>query len=95
MPANLKRQSYEELDEDLQVSYSPKYQEFQELNSNSAKFRELVFFARVAIFSIMSVLSCFILLSLGIEVIWAFLLAVLISTALTSTLSYFIFSMKH
>lgn len=95
MPANLKRQRIEELEDDLQVSYSPKYREFQELNSNSAKFRELVFFARVAIFSIMSVLSCFILLSLNIGVVWAFLLAVLISTALTSTLSYFIFSMKH
>lgn len=95
MPANLKRQRIEELEEELQVSYSPKYREFQELNSNSAKFRELVFFARVAIFSILSVLSCFILLSLKIGVAWAFLLAILISTALTSTLSYFIFSMKH
>ncbi|TWS94192.1 MULTISPECIES: DUF3270 family protein [unclassified Streptococcus] len=95
MPANLKRQRIEEFEEDLQISYSPKYREFQELNSNSAKFRELVFFARVTIFSILSVLSCFVLLSLEIGVGWAFLLAILISTALTSTLSYFIFSMKH
>ncbi|MGT2925958.1 DUF3270 domain-containing protein [Streptococcus cuniculipharyngis] len=95
MSTNVNRQRQEEREEDLQVSYSPKYREFQELNSNSAKFRELVFFARVAIFSIMTVLICFVLLSLGIQSLWAFLLSLLISFALNSTLSYFIFSMKH
>lgn len=92
---NVKQERHEELKEEQLVSYSPKYKEFQELNSNSAKFRELVFFARVAIFSIMTVLLCFILLSLKMQTLWAFLLALLISTALNSTLSYFIFSMRH
>lgn len=95
MSANLKRQRQDQQDEALQVSYSPKYREFQELNSNSAKFRELVFFARLATFSILTVLTCFILLSLNIQALWAFLLAILISTAITSSISHLIVSIKN
>ncbi|MEX2784316.1 DUF3270 domain-containing protein [Streptococcus sp. H49] len=80
--------------EKLQETPSPKFQEFQEINSNNAKLRELMFFTRVAVFAVTTVLAAFTLLALNLSPIWSFVFALLISAATTSTLSVFIMSLK-
>ncbi|EFQ56535.1 DUF3270 family protein [Streptococcus downei] len=72
----------------------PKYQEFYQVDTQSAKLRELLFFARIALFSISSVLLTFLFLTMGMGTLVAFSLAVLLGIAITSTISTFILSMK-
>ncbi|HGI4766887.1 TPA: DUF3270 domain-containing protein [Streptococcus agalactiae] len=69
----------------------PKFQEFD----HSAKLRELVFFARIALFSITTVLISFLLLALSLTPVWSFLLAMLASLAVTSAVSSFIWSLRQ
>ena len=92
MPAPLK-QHHDDEQENLQPDASPKYKEFQEFNSNSAKLRELVFFARIALFSVTTVLIAFLLLVLNLSAIWAFVLALLSSLAINSAVTAFIWSL--
>lgn len=73
----------------------PKFKEFQEFNSNNAKLRELLFFARIALFGISTVLISFFLLVLNLTPLWAFTLAMLASLAITSTISSIIWSLKQ
>ncbi|MGT2930286.1 DUF3270 family protein [Streptococcus dentasini] len=72
----------------------PKYQEFYEIDTQSAKLRELLFFARIALFSISSVLLTFLFLALGLGTLVSFTLALLLGIAITSTISTFVLSMK-
>lgn len=72
----------------------PKFQVFQEFD-HSAKLRELVFFARIALFSITTVLISFLLLALSLTPVWSFLLAMLASLAVTSAVSSFIWSLRQ
>lgn len=72
----------------------PKYQEFYQVDNQSAKLRELLFFARIALFCISSVLLTFLFLTMGLGTLIAFSLAVLLGIAITSTISTFILSMK-
>ncbi|EMP71072.1 membrane protein [Streptococcus sobrinus DSM 20742 = ATCC 33478] len=44
----------------------PKYQEFYQVDNQSAKLRELLFFARIALFCISSVLLTFLFLTMGL-----------------------------
>ena len=89
MPAPLK-QHHDDEQENLQPDASPKYKEFQEFNSNSA---ELVFFARIALFSVTTVLIAFLLLVLNLSAMWAFVLALLSSLAINSAVTAFIWSL--
>ncbi|MBM7636372.1 DUF3270 family protein [Streptococcus saliviloxodontae] len=82
-------------DTQKQGAQEERYREYQEINRNNAKFRELLFFARIAIFSIFTVLISFILLVLSVRPLLAFPIALLLSLALTSTLYYFVLSMRH
>lgn len=77
-------------DQDLE----PKYQEFYEVDTQSAKLRELLFFARITLFCISAVLLSFLFLTLGLGTLFSFALAVLLSIAITSTVSTFVLSMK-
>ncbi|HEO2738935.1 TPA: DUF3270 domain-containing protein [Streptococcus agalactiae] len=75
----------------------PKFQVFQVFQEfdHSAKLRELVFFARIALFSITTVLISFLLLALSLTPVWSFLLAMLASLAVTSAVSSFIWSLRQ
>lgn len=94
MVAPLKQQK-ELKDEMLQDNAEPKFQEFQEFNSNSAKLRELLFFARIALFGVTTVVVAFMLLALNLSPLWAFSFALLVSLAITSAVSSLIWSLKR
>lgn len=94
MSAQLKRQDLDQVQDQVQ-QVSPQFQEFQELNSNSAKFRELVFFARISVFCLSTVLTAFLLLTSGVSALYTFPLAMLVGLAITSTLTYFIIALNR
>ena len=54
-----------------------------------------MFFARIALFAISTVVVSFFLLVLNLAPIWAFLFASLISLAITSAVSSIIWSLRH
>ncbi|SFR74346.1 Protein of unknown function [Streptococcus equinus] len=96
MPTPLKQhKDLEEQERHLQVDDTPKFYEFQEINHRSAKLKELMFFARIALFAISTVVVSFFLLVLNLAPIWAFLFASLISLAITSAVSSIIWSLRH
>lgn len=66
------------------VELDQKYQNYHDFDHNNIKLKELAFFGQVAIFSIFTVLTAFILLSFNISTYLAFPIAMLIATALTS-----------
>ncbi|MBM7643008.1 DUF3270 family protein [Streptococcus loxodontisalivarius] len=82
-------------DEQGQIAEQARYREYQEINRNSSKFRELLFFTKIAIFSVFTVLISFILLVLSVRPLLAFPIAMLLSLAFTSTIYYFILSMRR
>ena len=91
MPTPLKQ--HKELEErHYQEDNAPKFQEFQEIDHRNAKLKELMFFARIALFGISTVV---ISLVLNLAPIWAFLFASLISLAITSAVSSIIWSLRH
>lgn len=94
MPTPLKQHKDLE-DQHLQAEDAPKFYEFKEINHKSAKFKELMFFARIALFAISTVVVSFFLLVLNLAPIWAFLFASLISLAITSAVSSIIWSLRH
>lgn len=94
MPTPLKQ--HEEFEErHYQEDNAPKFQEFQEIDHRNAKLKELMFFARIALFGISTVVISFFLLVLNLAPIWAFLFASLISLAITSAVSSIIWSLRH
>lgn len=96
MPTPLKQhKDLEEQEQHLQVDDTPKFYEFQEINHRSAKLKELMFFTRIALFAISTVVVSFFLLVLNLAPIWAFLFASLISLAITSAVSSIIWSLRH
>ena len=84
MSANLNRQTenYEELD--YQEDLTPKYQEFQDFDDSRTKLDELIFFAKLAFFCVVTILTCFILLVAKFSPVFAFPLSLLISWGITS-----------
>lgn len=91
MPTPLKQ--HKKLEErHYQEDNAPKFQEFDHRN---AKLKELMFFARIALFGISTVVISFFLLVLNLAPIWAFLFASLISLAITSAVSSIIWSLRH
>ncbi|MGT2933338.1 DUF3270 domain-containing protein [Streptococcus catagoni] len=73
--------------EESQIDQEPKFHDFQEIHNQSAKLEELFFFARIAIFSLITVLFAFVLLSLNLSPLWAFLFSSLLSFGVTFFLS--------
>ncbi|EHI70247.1 DUF3270 domain-containing protein [Streptococcus ictaluri] len=86
MPAPLKNHNAFE-DQELQDNSQSKFQDFQDINGHNAKLKELIFFARIAVFSLITVLFAFVLLVMNLTPVWAFLFASLIGLASTSLLA--------
>lgn len=86
MPTPLKKHDAFEHDDSYQESQG-KFQDFQEFNGQSAKLKELVFFARIAGFSLITVLFAFVLLVMNLAPVLAFLFASIISLGITSLLA--------
>ena len=66
--------------------YSPKekpvaYQAYQASKPNKERVKELVFFVNIVLFSLMTVLSAYVYLSMDIPVFFAFLLAIVTGVA--------------
>lgn len=78
-----------------QEEHAPKFQEFQSVDYKSAKLKELLFFVRIALFSISIVVISFFLLFLNLAPVWTFLFAPFISLAITSAVSKMIWSLRH
>ncbi|KHD46055.1 DUF3270 domain-containing protein [Streptococcus hongkongensis] len=83
MPSPLRQEEQFEQTHSYQDE-TPKFQEFQELNYQSAKLEDLFFFASVAIFSLVTVFVAFVLLSINFSPLWAFLFSSLVSYGITS-----------
>ena len=81
MPTPLKQ--HHEPNEDLQQKQnsSPKFKTFQYIDHENERFQELVFFARIASFAVLTVIVSFFLLALHLAPLWSFLFASLISLA--------------
>lgn len=88
MVAPLKKENTEQ-EVTKQQEKIKKYHTFTDYGQTS-KFRELIFFARIALFAIITVCVAFLLLILNLPTILVFVLATLISLAITSTLTTFI-----
>lgn len=86
MPAQLNK-NYEFEENNSYLEQEPKYQDFQEINFESTKLQELFFFARVAIFSLVSVFFAFVLLAINFAAVWAFLFSSLMSFGITILIS--------
>ncbi|WP_283265638.1 DUF3270 domain-containing protein [Streptococcus dysgalactiae] len=86
MPTPLKKHDAFEHDDSYQESQG-KFQDFQEFNGQSAKLKELVFFAWIACFSLITVLFAFVLLVMNLAPVLAFLFASIISLGITSLLA--------
>ncbi|MGT2908164.1 DUF3270 domain-containing protein [Streptococcus dentiloxodontae] len=94
MSDNLNRRFdyYEEIEQDVQNT--PVYQEYQDLNSNSIKLQDLVFFGRLSSFCISTVLIAFLFLSAEISTFWSLFWAVTISIGLQALVQYGIKTLK-
>ncbi|MGT2935784.1 DUF3270 domain-containing protein [Streptococcus castoreus] len=86
MPAPLKKH-HELEDYDLSQESQDKFRDFQDFSGQSAKLSELVFFVRVASFSLITVLFAFVLLVMNLAPVWAFLFASIMGLGITSLLS--------
>lgn len=86
MPRPLKK--HEELNhhEPHQDTYR-QFQDFKDISNHSAKLKELIFFGRIAIFSLVTVLFAFVLLVMNLTPLWAFLFASTLSLAVTSMMT--------
>ena len=75
MPTPLKQ--HHEPNEDLQQKQnsSPKFKTFQYIDHENERFQELVFFARIASFAVLTVIVSFFLLALHLATHWTFLFA--------------------
>ena len=62
-------------------SLRPKFKTFQYIDHENERFQELVFFARIASFAVLTVIVSFFLLALHLAPLWSFLFASLISLA--------------
>ena len=89
------RQQHDFEEEKLQEDMSPKFQEFQEFNPNHAKLDELKFFARIALFGVLTVVTAFFLLVLNLAPLWAFIISGFLSLAISSALYVFLETIKH
>lgn len=85
MVTPLKKQVQEQ--EQLKAE-QPKYQEFKAIDTQTAKFQDLLFFVRLTSFSVITVLSCFLLLTKGMSAIAAFPLGIVLGAIITITLAF-------
>ncbi|EGJ26786.1 DUF3270 domain-containing protein [Streptococcus porcinus] len=91
MPSPLKKQDeFDYLNQE--IDSEPKFQDFQNLSSQKTKLDELLFFARIAFFSMVTVFFAFVLLAMHLAPLWAFLFSSLLSYGTTLAISKIIHS---
>ncbi|EHJ56153.1 hypothetical protein HMPREF9318_00822 [Streptococcus urinalis FB127-CNA-2] len=95
MSEPLKQHQHEEEKHLENQEAQPRFQEFQAFNTDSNKLSELLFFARIAFFGIITVLISFAFLVLNIKPIWSFVMASILSLAVTVSLSHVIKSFRQ
>lgn len=84
MASHLNKKTLPDEQRHQEVELEEKYQSYQDFDHNNIRLRELAFFGQIAIFSIFTVLTAFVLLSFSVEPYLAFPIAMLVATALTS-----------
>lgn len=62
-------------EENLPNENENSFQNYQALETNAVRVKELVFFGNLVLFSLLSVLTSFVYLAMGIPVFWSILLA--------------------
>ncbi|MDY4511141.1 DUF3270 family protein [Streptococcus hyovaginalis] len=84
MASHLKKHTLPDEQHHHEQELEQKYQSYHDFEHNNIKMRELAFFGQIAIFSIFTVLTAFVLLSFNLGAYIAFPIAMLVATALTS-----------
>lgn len=90
MNSNLKRQLEEDDLVYSQETAQPKYQDYQVYDDTKEKVKELIFFAKLAFFCVVTVLTVFVLLSAKLSPVFAFPLAMLISFGATNLVGHWV-----
>lgn len=90
MNTNLKRQTEQQDVLTTQSAPQAKFQEYQAYDDTKEKVKELIFFAKLAFFCVVTVLTAFMLLSAKLSPAFAFPLAMLTSFGATKGLSQFV-----
>lgn len=92
MAAPLKKQIQEQ--EEI-VHEKPKYHTFELSELNESRIQDLLFFVRLSSFSILTVLSCFVLLVHGTSPYLAIPLGMFLGALLTVTLTFLLDLLKR
>lgn len=92
MAVPLKKQ---ELKQQNTTSEEVKYLAFENNDSDNIAFQELLFFVRLSSFSVITVLSCFVLLVNGLTPAISIPLGVLIGAGITITLAFLLDLLKR
>ncbi|MCR8967195.1 DUF3270 domain-containing protein [Streptococcus zalophi] len=75
MPMPLNRQNVYEEDKEFYSNSAPRYSNYKISNTKKRKFRELVFFLKIAFFCLTTVALTFVLLSMNLQPLFAFPIA--------------------
>ncbi|MDD6384702.1 MAG: DUF3270 family protein [Streptococcus hyointestinalis] len=81
MPAPIKHEQHT-IDTENNAHTTPKSQSFKAIDTNTAKYKDLVFFAQLSGFAISTVFITFLFLTISFAPFWAILLALLASFGL-------------
>lgn len=95
MADNLKRQFDQVEDFESEVRQTPTYQEYDGLNSNSIKLQDMIFFGRISLFCVTTVLVAFLFLVAQVATGWSFFWAIVISGICQGGLQYLIYRHKN
>ena len=87
MSRALNRQKQPEQERYVQEQYEPRYQEFNLTPKEHLNLDDVIFFGRIAMFTVTTVIICFALLMQNIATFLAFGFALLISAAIVLALS--------
>ncbi|MBJ8325185.1 DUF3270 family protein [Streptococcus pacificus] len=90
MPVPLNRQNSYEEDKEFYPNSAPKYSDYKIINTKKRKFRELVFFLKVAFFCLTTVALTFVLLSVNLQPLFAFPIAFVSSLAIINLIPHLI-----
>ncbi len=88
MPSPL-RQPHQVENHDLEQK-APRYHDFNEISNQSAKLQELIFFASIGFFSLVTVFFAFVLLALNLVPFLAFIFSGLMSFGVTKVVSNYL-----
>ncbi|MCU9532921.1 DUF3270 domain-containing protein [Streptococcus sp. CSL10205-OR2] len=90
MPVPLNRQNVYEEDKEFYPNSAPRYSEYKISNTKKRKFRELVFFLKVAFFCLTTVALTFVFLSVNLQPLIAFPIAFICGLVVINLVPYLI-----